>query len=290
MAAADSSISVEAGRPKFFQHDERLLTSGFLSDVEVQCGTRTWKLHKVILSSRCVWFNKALNGKFSEAESGIVKIQDFEADQIDDLLKFIYTGVLSIKDQDEQGVFAAPIKHYETGDYFLMPELCEDALARLKQELDTAARTLQCAKMQSYCNSYEDYHYERQHSKDIRLSNKFYEAVKIVYQHKSLSKVDALRGLFVSFFSKTGLYHMAKQNNGSNTLTEVPQFASELLMEGGGCAIDLSNVHYPSSCTKCNIRPFEKACGHFEKVRLASSNKKTLQVQAYCQACAANIA
>lgn len=42
----------------------RLLRSGNFADVEIVCGERTWKCHRAILTSRSVWFHKALSGPF----------------------------------------------------------------------------------------------------------------------------------------------------------------------------------------------------------------------------------
>lgn len=44
--------------------DLKLLESGNFSDVTVTCGNKTWKLHKNILCSRSMWFEKALTGGF----------------------------------------------------------------------------------------------------------------------------------------------------------------------------------------------------------------------------------
>ncbi|CAJ2513228.1 Uu.00g013470.m01.CDS01 [Anthostomella pinea] len=73
-------------------HDEKLLQSGRYSDVDVKCGTMTWKAHRFILSSRCAWFDKALNGRFKEAAIGVVVIENFESTQIDALIKYLYSG------------------------------------------------------------------------------------------------------------------------------------------------------------------------------------------------------
>ncbi|KAI0007018.1 hypothetical protein F4779DRAFT_619991 [Xylariaceae sp. FL0662B] len=275
-----------AGSSRFGSHDESLLTSGFFSDVKVQCGAQTWKLHKVILSSRCAWFNKALNGKFKEAETGIVKINDFKAEEIEWLCKFIYTGVLPIKDDNKQDIFTGPIKLYEIGDYFLVPELCEDALARLKKELDTAAGTLQKAKLQpnkSYYGTDQHWNTVLVRNDATRLSNEYYKAVRVVYKHECLSNNDALRRELISFFSKTGLYHVSNHGKELDILTEVPRFAMEILTRCGGFAIDLSKLGYPANCTKCQQRPLDTG-GHFEKVQLEDIENS--RVRAYCKNCA----
>lgn len=45
----------------FFEADlnYRLLKSGNFADAEIVCNETKWKVHKLILRSRCPWFEKA---------------------------------------------------------------------------------------------------------------------------------------------------------------------------------------------------------------------------------------
>lgn len=70
----------------------RLLRTGLFSDVTVKCGDRTWSLHKNILCSRSVWFEKALTGSFEEAKTGVVEIRNFEPESVDWMVRYIYSG------------------------------------------------------------------------------------------------------------------------------------------------------------------------------------------------------
>lgn len=45
--------------------DIRLFETGNLADATIVCADRTWKVHKVIVSSRCKWFETAFYGKFA---------------------------------------------------------------------------------------------------------------------------------------------------------------------------------------------------------------------------------
>jgi hypothetical protein len=70
----------------------RMLRTGLFSDVTVKCGDRIWQLHKNILCTRSVWFEKALTGRFQEATTGVVEIQNFVPEAIDWLVRYLYTG------------------------------------------------------------------------------------------------------------------------------------------------------------------------------------------------------
>lgn len=45
--------------------DIRLFETGNFADATIVCGDRTWKVHKLILSSRCKWFKAAFYGKLA---------------------------------------------------------------------------------------------------------------------------------------------------------------------------------------------------------------------------------
>ncbi|KAM0819970.1 putative BTB/POZ protein [Seiridium cardinale] len=72
--------------------DRKLFESGLFTDVQIICGNKTWNLHRNILASRCIWFEKALSGNFEEATTRTITITTFNAESIGQLLEFIYTG------------------------------------------------------------------------------------------------------------------------------------------------------------------------------------------------------
>ncbi|KAI1113316.1 hypothetical protein F5Y14DRAFT_452215 [Nemania sp. NC0429] len=67
--------------------DKKLLRQTTSSDITVECGDKTWQLHRVILETRCPFFRKA-----AEESDGVIKIQDQDPDKVDMVINFIYTG------------------------------------------------------------------------------------------------------------------------------------------------------------------------------------------------------
>ncbi|KAK3936825.1 POZ domain-containing protein [Diplogelasinospora grovesii] len=130
---------------RFLSSDERLLESGLFSDVTVTCGDKTWKLHKNILCSRSIWFEKALNGFFEESKTGRVDIQNFGSEAIDWLVRYIYTGLCDIPNLQPslKTLFVRCIEVYTIGDYFQMPQLAHFALCTLDTEFDSKLGPLQ---------------------------------------------------------------------------------------------------------------------------------------------------
>lgn len=45
--------------------DLKLLETGNFADTEIICRGKTFKVHKALICSRSVWFEKALNGGFA---------------------------------------------------------------------------------------------------------------------------------------------------------------------------------------------------------------------------------
>lgn len=53
------------GDGKLSEADTQLFESGNFADATIVCGDRTWKVHKLILSSRCKWFKAAFYGNMA---------------------------------------------------------------------------------------------------------------------------------------------------------------------------------------------------------------------------------
>ncbi|KAI0597788.1 hypothetical protein F4775DRAFT_218528 [Biscogniauxia sp. FL1348] len=300
MGDTNYTASSKARPSRFLGADERLMTSGQFSDVEVKCGTRTWKLHRLILTPRCVWFNKALNSEFKEGKDGVVTIHEFEPDKIDLLIKYIYTSALPVGNSLDAGVFAKAIDLYELGDYFLLPELCEDSLDCLEGAFNQAARIMQEMAMRMNYNTigffvnYDEYGRPiRSHDtvkddeQSAALALAFYDTVGKVYAHESLSEAMPLRDTIVSFYSKVDIYLQGYHKGGMEKLLKTPQFAADVLTKGHSVGMGMQNAAYPRSCYKCHTNPLSNTCGYFAKVWLDRINgNDNYCLRGFCQSCA----
>ncbi|KAJ9194940.1 hypothetical protein DTO027B5_5637 [Paecilomyces variotii] len=76
----------------------KLLEDGSYSDFTIRCGDREWKVHKAIVCSQSDIFDTAINGKFREAETGIITLHDDEPEIVDYLITYFYHHTFDDKD------------------------------------------------------------------------------------------------------------------------------------------------------------------------------------------------
>ncbi|KAK4617759.1 hypothetical protein CLAFUW4_12421 [Fulvia fulva] len=80
--AADSafldSISASFNKPSAFP------------DITITCGAQKFLCHKLILTHRSKWFQKALNGGFEESKADTIELHDEDEDVIHAMLDFCY--------------------------------------------------------------------------------------------------------------------------------------------------------------------------------------------------------
>jgi len=80
-----------------FKH---LLDQPDFSDVTLKVGNREFRCHRVILANKSPVFRRMLTTDMMEARTGVVEIVDIEADTMEKLLEFVYSGeVLDMGDQ-----------------------------------------------------------------------------------------------------------------------------------------------------------------------------------------------
>ncbi|KAF5010625.1 hypothetical protein FDECE_3227 [Fusarium decemcellulare] len=72
-----------------------LLWNEKFSDMTILCNGREFKVHRAIVCTQSVFFDRALNSNFKEAASGVVDLPDDDPDVLECFLEFLYTGAYS---------------------------------------------------------------------------------------------------------------------------------------------------------------------------------------------------
>ncbi|EHK49218.1 hypothetical protein TRIATDRAFT_315549 [Trichoderma atroviride IMI 206040] len=70
----------------------RLMTSGNFSDLKLVCQGKEFKIHKLVACSQSSVIATALKGDFKEAQSGIITIEQFDAETVRRMVEYLYTG------------------------------------------------------------------------------------------------------------------------------------------------------------------------------------------------------
>ncbi|KAI1390354.1 BTB/POZ protein [Hypoxylon trugodes] len=107
-----------------------LLETSLFSDVTVNCGDRTWKLHKAITCSRCPYFNKAFNGHFKEAATGDLTIKEQIPEYVDQAIRYLYTGKAP-----EDTLESWPIDLFKVADFLQIKSLERQSIETIKTRL-----------------------------------------------------------------------------------------------------------------------------------------------------------
>ncbi|KAM0342633.1 hypothetical protein ACHAPU_009363 [Fusarium lateritium] len=66
------------------------LSDNSLSDITVKCHGRRYYAHRNVLCSKCPFFDKAMNGPFKEAMTGIIELPEDNPDILETFLEWKY--------------------------------------------------------------------------------------------------------------------------------------------------------------------------------------------------------
>ncbi|KAK0610672.1 hypothetical protein B0T17DRAFT_121324 [Bombardia bombarda] len=122
---------------RFNRDDLCLLEDGSFADAKIVCMKREWNVHKTMLVPRSKFFAKAFSPDNAQCANGTVALHDYDPEEIDDLLRFIYSGSLDMeKFSLDKGSFQVYAKLFNLGENFLLATLADDALSMLGQFCD----------------------------------------------------------------------------------------------------------------------------------------------------------
>jgi speckle-type POZ protein len=113
---------------KLTDQQEKLFENMKYADVTIKTGGREFLAHKAILASRSQVFDAMFQHSTKEKLSNQVEIEDIHPDVFGQLLRFIYTGRLSLTTME-----AMAVGLYAAADKYFLDQLkaeCEDHLIR----------------------------------------------------------------------------------------------------------------------------------------------------------------
>ncbi|KAI0467583.1 hypothetical protein F4859DRAFT_518017 [Xylaria cf. heliscus] len=106
-------------------------------DVSLSCGDRVWLLrsHKL---RRSPWFERALEGDFENPSDKTIKIEEFEPDSVDWVVKHLITNKYNWEKLQGDQTFTQLCLHvFDLGEFFLLPYLSSSAEAGFRRMLFT---------------------------------------------------------------------------------------------------------------------------------------------------------
>jgi len=114
LAEADpQSLSVEPATmeyktPEFFRDMYKILhtfqINGELCDVEIQCGRKSFRCHRILLASISGYFRAMFLGTLAESKQEVIKIQDIDENVMEDMVKYAYSGKITINVDNVQSI------------------------------------------------------------------------------------------------------------------------------------------------------------------------------------------
>lgn len=78
----------------------KMFNNQFLSDVTFKVGSSVIYAHKIILASRCEYFNNLYSSGLKDASDNEIVISNYSYSSVYEFLRFLYTGSCDIKSVD----------------------------------------------------------------------------------------------------------------------------------------------------------------------------------------------
>ena len=138
-------VTTESCQQQLSQDLQKLLLDKDLADFEIICGDKSLPCHANVLSARSPVFRAMFISDMTEKKKGKVEIQGFSFDVIQNMLHFVYTGMLSTPELDESGA-ADLLGAADQYQLDLLKRVCENKLCEIL-DVDNCLRLLTTADM-----------------------------------------------------------------------------------------------------------------------------------------------
>ncbi|KAI1392127.1 BTB/POZ protein [Hypoxylon trugodes] len=209
---------------------KKLLESGYLADVTVECGNRVWKLHKVVLVTRSEWFKAALSGDTQEAKDNKIVIRGQDPEHVDWIIIWIYTHRLEAPVlSNRETMHQACLQLYLTADVF--------ALAGLQKSLKTRIKHQMLLELSMTMDKFVPGKYYAHAADETKAAYiGFFRGVHEAF----LEDIDWAKRQYVKFVAATN-YGLFCNNTFRDCCKEIPEYFDSLV---DGFVITATNPHW----------------------------------------------
>merc|ERR550519_1291798 len=113
------------------------------SDVKIKCSGMVFHCHRIVLARRSNYFRAMLKGSYKESQSGVIDMENMDAETFRATLKYIYEGELESLETNAMTLLEAS-ERFELANLKI---ICEDFLTANYLKLDNVTDTLLMADL-----------------------------------------------------------------------------------------------------------------------------------------------
>ena len=107
----NSNHSVSKARKGFILDMTDIMENTAASDLTIKCGEKIFQVHKIFMTSRSSVFKAMMDTEMVEAATREILVTDIDCPTLEEMIHYIYTGVLSDKKLDLQSIWYAADKY-----------------------------------------------------------------------------------------------------------------------------------------------------------------------------------
>lgn len=107
-AESPTPTAMEVETPNFFRESYNTLNTFYskeaLCDVTIECGSKSFKCHRLILAIVSGYFRSMFLGTMSESKQDVVKIKEIDENVLEDMIRYAYSGKIQITVDNVQSI------------------------------------------------------------------------------------------------------------------------------------------------------------------------------------------